>query len=183
MPMLVLGLAALTWIGARWARLQRDGGGAAALARRDLAVGVALAASWLALWGLYAAYYRVPGGSTLTVTRHYAPALGAISLLGAWLVARLPRPARLPPRARPATATATTAIVIAVMLGLGVRSFHEMVASAAPGGGSGTLPAAPGQRATAIKTGSAGRGGGTPHHTESRRGRGGPSRPKSSPGE
>ena len=161
--MLVLGLAALTWIGVRWARLRRDGGGAAPLARRDLAAGVALAASWLAVWGLYAAYYRVPGGSTLTVTRYYAPALGAISLLGAWLVARLPRLVRLPPRARPATAAATTAIVIAVMLGLGVRSFHEMVA---PGGGA--LSAAPGQRATAIKTGSAGRGGGTPHHTESR---------------
>ena len=142
---------------------------------------LALAASWLAVWGLYAAYYRVPGGSTLTVTRYYAPALGAISLLGAWLVARLPRLVRLPPRARPATAAATTAIVIAVMLGLGVRSFHEMVASAAPGGGA--LPAAPGQRPTAIKTGSAGRGGGTRSIPKAAEAAAGPPRPKGSPGE
>ena len=142
--------------------------GTAARASWDLIEGAlavaAFAASWLAVWGLYAACYRVPGGSTLTVTRYYVPALGAISLLGAWLVARLPRLVRLPSRARPATAAATTAIVIAVMLGLGVRSFREMVASAAPGGGA--LPAAPDQRATATNDRHSGARQGTPHHTE-----------------
>ena len=88
--MLVLGLAALTWIGARWARLQRAGGGAAALTRRDLAVGVALAASWLAVWGLHAAYYRVPGGSTLTVTATTSQlwARSRCSVPGSWRASR-----------------------------------------------------------------------------------------------
>ena len=56
MPMLVLGLAALAWIAGRRVALRRAGDERAARARRDLAVGLALAASWFSVWGLYAAY-------------------------------------------------------------------------------------------------------------------------------
>jgi hypothetical protein len=67
MPMLVPGLAALAWIAARRVRLRRAHDERAAHARRDLAVGLALAASWLSVWGLYAAYTwtAVPFASTL----------------------------------------------------------------------------------------------------------------------
>jgi hypothetical protein len=56
MPMLVLGLAGLGGIVLVWLRARRVGGERAATARRDLAVGLALAASWAAIWGLYATY-------------------------------------------------------------------------------------------------------------------------------
>jgi hypothetical protein len=96
MPTLVLGLVALAWIIWRWARLRRTG--AAVTARRDLAVALALAASWFAMWALYATYTwtSAPGASTLQVARFYVPALGAISLLGAWLVTRVPGRASRP---------------------------------------------------------------------------------------
>src|SRR5450755_412668 len=51
MPMLVLGLAALAGIAVAWLRGRRAG---AAAARRDLAVALALAASWAAIWAVYA---------------------------------------------------------------------------------------------------------------------------------
>lgn len=120
MPVLVLGLAAVGWIAGRWVRLRRAGGEQAARAGRDFAVGLALAASWFAGWGLYAAYTwtAVPGLSTLQAARFYVPAIGAISLLGAWLVVRLPR--------RAALAAVTSAAVVAAMFGLGVWSFGNM---------------------------------------------------------
>ena len=46
------------------------------------------------------------------------PALGAISLLGAWLVTRIP--------GRAWVAGLTSATVIAVMFGLGAWSYHAM---------------------------------------------------------
>jgi len=131
MPALVLGLAALAWIiGQRRVRAGPvPGDGLASTARRDLAVGLALAASWLAVWGLYSAYTwtAVPFGTTLQVARFYVPALGAISLLGAWLVTRLPRRESLP-----AVTALVTAAAIAVMFVLGLRAFHEMLASGIP---------------------------------------------------
>jgi hypothetical protein len=125
MPMLVLGLVALAWIIGRWARLRRTW--AAVTARRDLAVALALAASWFAMWGLYAAYTwtSAPGASTLQVARFYVPALGAISLLGAWLVTRLPGR-----ESRPGLAALACTGVVAAMFGLGVTSFHGMLAGA-----------------------------------------------------
>ena len=65
MPMLVLGLAALAWIAGRWVSLRRADDERAAPARRDLAVGLALAASWFSVWGLYAAYLGRPEPSAL----------------------------------------------------------------------------------------------------------------------
>jgi len=61
--------------------------------RWDLAVGLALAASWAAVWILYAAYTwtAFPGLSALASVRFYVPAMAAIALLGAWLITRLPR--------------------------------------------------------------------------------------------
>jgi hypothetical protein len=114
MPMLVPGLAALAWIAVRLRRADDERAGHA---RRDLAVGLALAASWLSVWGLYAAYTWTanPFGSTLQFARFYVPAIGAISLLGSWLVTRLPRRASL--------AAVASAALTAAMFGLGAWSF------------------------------------------------------------
>ncbi len=122
MPMLVLGLAALAWIIVRGLVLRRADGQAGAVARRDLWVSLALAASWLAVWGLYSAYFWTndPSEDTLQTARFYVPAIGAISLLGAWLVTRIPGCAWL--------AGLTSAAVVAAMFGLGAWSFHAMVA-------------------------------------------------------
>src|SRR6185437_10757772 len=120
MPMLVLGLAALAWIITRAVTLKRAG--AESLARRDLWAALALAASWLAVWGVYSAYYWTndPSGDTLQTVRFYVPAIGAISLLGAWLVTRIP--------GRAWSAGLTTAAVVTAMFVLGAWSFHAMVA-------------------------------------------------------
>jgi hypothetical protein len=120
MPMLVLGLVALVWIIVRWVVLRRVGGQAGMVVRRDLGVGLAVAASWFAIWGLYSAYTWTtdPTAVTLQEVRFYVPVIGAISLLGAWLVTRIPGQAWL--------AGLTTVAVVAVMFGLGVSSFHDM---------------------------------------------------------
>jgi hypothetical protein len=120
MPMLVLGLAALAGIAAAWLRGRRAGGQQAAAARRDLAVALALAASWAAVWALYATYTwtAAAGLSTLQAARFYVPALGPISLLGAWLLVRVPR--------RQPLAAITTLVVAGVLFGLGSRAFHNM---------------------------------------------------------
>jgi hypothetical protein len=120
MPMLVLGLAALAWIIARAVTLRRAG--AESSARRDLWVGLALAASWLAIWGVYSAYYWTndPSEDTLQTVRFYVPAIGMISLLGAWLVTRIP--------GRVWLASLMSAAVVAAMFVLGAWSFHAMVA-------------------------------------------------------
>jgi hypothetical protein len=116
-PMLVLGLAAMTWIVVRGLPLRRAG----AAARRDLWVGLALAAWWLTLWGLYSAYYWTNDSSedTLQTVRFYVPAIGAVSLLGAWLVTRVP--------GRPWLAGVTVVVVVAALFGAGAWSFHAMV--------------------------------------------------------
>jgi hypothetical protein len=123
MPMLVLGLIALVWIIVRWLVLRRVDGEAGALARRDLWVGAALAASWFAIWGLYSAYTWTtdPTSVTVQVVRFYVPAIGAIALLGAWLVTRIP--------GREWRAGLTSAAVITAMFGLGVWSFYAMYAA------------------------------------------------------
>jgi hypothetical protein len=63
------------WIAARRVRLRRADEERAAPARRDLAVGLALAASWFSVWGLYAAYTWTgsPFGTTLQFARFYVP--------------------------------------------------------------------------------------------------------------
>ena len=123
MPMLALGLIALAWIVVRRLALRGVDGDAGAVARRDLWVGAALAASWFAIWGLYSAYTWTtdPTSVTAQVVRFYVPALGAIALLGAWLVTRIP--------GREWRAGLTSAAVITAMFGLGVWSFYAMYAA------------------------------------------------------
>jgi hypothetical protein len=124
MPFLVLGLVALAWIIGRRLVLRRVGGQAAAAARRDLWVGLALAASWFTLWGLYSTYtWTADDSTTVTVqaVRFYVPAIGAIALLGAWIVTRIP--------GRVWLAALTSAAVITVLFGLGVWSFYAMYAA------------------------------------------------------
>ena len=88
--MLVLALIALAWILVRRLMLVRGEPGGEA--RRDLWVAIALAASWFAIWGLYATYTWTtdPTNGSVSDVRFYVPALGPIALLGAWLVTRLP---------------------------------------------------------------------------------------------
>jgi len=130
MPMLVLGLAALAWIIVRRVALRHADGQAGVTARRDLWVGLAVAASWFAVWALYFAYYWTndPTENTLQTARFYVPAIGAISLLGAWLVTRN--------RGRAWLAGVTSVVVITVIFLLGAWSFHLMLAAQQAGRGS-----------------------------------------------
>ena len=123
MPMLVLGLIALAWIIVRWLVLRRADGEAGAVARRDLWVGLSVAASWFAIWALYSAYAWTtdPTSVTVQVVRFYVPAIGAIALLGAWLVTRVP--------GRAWRAGLTSTAVITALFGLGVWSFYAMYAA------------------------------------------------------
>jgi hypothetical protein len=95
------------------------------------------------VWGLYAAYTwtTYPFFNTLQVVRFYVPAIGAISLLAAWLVVRLPRRVPLAAVARAAVASAA---VVVVLFGLGVWSFSIMRTTPLPG--QVRLPAATASR-------------------------------------
>jgi hypothetical protein len=119
MPILALSLTALVWIILRLV----TGGHADAEARRDLWVSIAVAASWLAIWGLYSTYTWTtdPTNGSVSDVRFYVPALGAIALLGAWLVTRL--------SCRTWLAGVTTTATITTLFGLGVWAFHAMYAA------------------------------------------------------
>jgi hypothetical protein len=120
MPVVVLALVALAWMVVRGSMLRKADG---EVARRDLSVGVALAVSWFAMWGLYSAYTWTtdPTGVTVQLVRFYVPALGAIALLGAWLVTRVPGRAWIPGLVAAAVTTG--------LFGLGVWAFHAMYAA------------------------------------------------------
>jgi hypothetical protein len=119
-PMLVLGLAAQVWIIMRWVSLRHADGDPGTAARRDFCVGIALAVSWCSVWGLYAAYNWTAqrGLNTLQAVRFYVPAIGAISLLGAWLVTRVPR--------RVSLAAVTLVVVVTAMFVTGIWSYNDM---------------------------------------------------------
>ena len=137
MPMLLLALISLGWIGVNaWrarAALLRDDETAAE--RRDVVVAVALAAGWAALWALYLCYtwtvHQAQGGASIHVIRFYLPALGAIALLGAWFLQRLPKWASL--------------VIVAALAGYGVEVFHSIASGGlggpgGPGGPGGHFP-------------------------------------------
>src|SRR5207237_8744628 len=79
--------------------------------------------SCVAIWVLYSAYPWTadPTSVAVQVVVFYVPAIGAISLLGAWLVTRIP--------GRAWRAGLTSAAVITAMFGLGVWSFYAMYAA------------------------------------------------------
>jgi hypothetical protein len=133
MPMLVLGLLALAAIAAGWVRWGHDPGLPGGRARRDLAVGLGLGASWAGMWGLYAAYTwtaRAGGaGPSLPVIRFYLPAAGAIALLAAWPVVHGAR--WLAARVR-WTGLAVPVLALAALFGLGIWSFTSMTSWAGP---------------------------------------------------
>jgi hypothetical protein len=98
MPMLVLAVASIAWIGIRFARTSALDSRVAARvrARVDATVALVLTFGWLSVWGLYAAYTWTVGqtigpGNPVHVVRFYLPALGLIALLAAWLLKQLPR--------------------------------------------------------------------------------------------
>jgi hypothetical protein len=125
MPMLVIGLAGLAGIVVAWLRGRRAGGEQAMIARRDAAVAVALAACWASVWILYATYTwtAAPQLSTLQAARFYVPALAAMSLLGAWLLARVPLVLVL---RRVPLAAVTTLAVVAALFTAGNWAFSDM---------------------------------------------------------
>jgi hypothetical protein len=133
-PVLALGLASLGLITGRWVRLRRADGEQAVVARRDFALGAALAASWLCVWALYAAYTWTarPGIGTWQTSRFYLPATGAIALLGAWLIVRAPSLVRLPGRASPAASAVPAVAVVVMLFAFGAWSFHDMVNPISP---------------------------------------------------
>ncbi len=151
-PALWLALAGLAWIVGRSIRLRLTAPKdevrpSRAVAHRDLAVAAALAAAWAANWSLYFLYHwtaqmgsgggsmggsgGAPAGSgAVHLVRFFVPAIAPIALLGAWLLARLPR--------------WVAAAAVAAFFGLGLWSFTDMAASEArggmPGGGPGGMP-------------------------------------------
>ena len=129
MPMVVLALGALVWLGVRAAGSRRRGTAPEVQTRyrRDAVIGAFLAAGWIGIWGLYAPYdwtVRMGSGpgSDIHLIRFYLPALGLISLLGASLLAQLPR--WLP------------VVLLGVVIGLGARSYPQLVTGALAGPGA-----------------------------------------------
>jgi hypothetical protein len=133
LPMMVLALGALGWLAVRAVASRQRGiePERRTRYRRDVVVGACLATGWMGVWGLYAAYdwtartASMPG-SGIHVVRFYLPALGLISLLGAWLLAQLPR--WLP------------VVILIVLIGLGAKSYPDLVAGGFAGPGMGGLP-------------------------------------------
>jgi hypothetical protein len=120
MPMLIPALAALAWIIVRRLTMRQTTGESIASARRDMWVAFALAGPWFALWGLYATYTWTtdPTSVTVQVIRFYVPAIGSMSLLGAWLLTRIPD--------KPHLRAATEIAAICALFALGVWTFHTM---------------------------------------------------------
>jgi hypothetical protein len=135
MPLSLLALGALGWMALRAMASRRRGieSERRASYRRDAVAGAVLATGWVGIWGLYFAYDWTAGmasgpGSDIHLIRFYLPPLGLISLLGAWLLAQLPR--WLP------------VVILVVLIALGARSYPSLVAGGFAGpppglGGSG----------------------------------------------
>jgi hypothetical protein len=121
MPVMLLAAVAMIWIIGQALVVRHTGDGSSTPgAHRDLFVGLAVGASWAALWGLYSTYTWTTDPTNFAVqdVRFYLPGVGGIALLGAWLITRLP--SRAWHRALPAAATVSCLFV------LGVWAFHAM---------------------------------------------------------
>ena len=127
MPMLVPALGTLGWTAVRLARSGRADLDSAtrSLHRRDAAVVAALAAGWVGIYALYAAYtwttrQAASPGSAVHVIRFYVPALAAVALLAAWLVQQFPR--------------WVPVVVLAGAVILGAGSYSGLAKGGGPGG-------------------------------------------------
>jgi hypothetical protein len=140
-PVYVVAALAVVSIGVNFARTRRSPDATRDAARRDLVVGAVLAASWLAMWVLYFNYTWTAdmsggpgggggGGGTVHLIRFYLPALGALALLAAWLLIRLPR--------------VLTGTIVATLVLTALLSFHSMAGGGMVGGGG--LPGSNGGR-------------------------------------
>ena len=123
MPMLGLGAVSMLWIVVRWGSVRRASGPTSAAARRDLCVGLALAATWLAIWALYSTYTWTtdPTSVTVQVVRFYLPSLGPIAILGAWLATRVP--------GREWLTGLITVAAVTLLFAQGTQAFHSMYAA------------------------------------------------------
>ncbi len=133
-PMVVLALAALIWMLGRFARRRNDPSvELSGIVRRDAALGLAMAAAWFGLWGMYLAYdwtARMGAGDRsggLHLIRFYLPALGVIAVLATWLVKQLPG--------------WVAPVSVVGLFALGILTF-QLLAADGPGGPSG--PGGPG---------------------------------------
>ena len=119
MPVAALALIAVAWVIARKLAAVRPAAERDQQQGRDLAVAVALGGSWVAIWALYSAYTWTtdPTNAAVSDVRFYVPAIGLISILGAWLVTRV---------RRPAWRVGAIAAVTAILFAQGVSSFHAM---------------------------------------------------------
>jgi hypothetical protein len=132
MPVFLLGLAGLILIIVRRVRLRRDHAGEGGDARRDFAIGLAVAAPWLALWALYATYTWTaqPGIGAWQSARFYLPAIGPITLLASWLLVRVPHLTRWPGRTWRAAVPA--AVVLVAFFALATWTFRGQASPASP---------------------------------------------------
>jgi len=132
MPVCLLGLAGLILIIVRRVRLRRDDSGQGGDARRDFAIGLTVAAPWLTLWALYAAYTWTaqPGIGAWQSARFYLPAIGPITLLASWLLVRVPQLTRWPGRTWAAALPA--AVVLVTFFALATLTFRGQANPASP---------------------------------------------------
>jgi len=129
MPMMVLAVISVVWIGIAAVRA-RGAQGPQSTAKRDLAVAAGLTAVWLGVFGLYFCYdwtarmgMEASSWGEVHVIRFYVPAIGALALLGAWLLVKMP--------------LKLAGLVVVGLMTLGLFSFHAMATSAMPGGPGG----------------------------------------------
>lgn len=150
MPAWVLAAVALGWVLVRWLRgrtlerrdaVEHDaveceaverGAVEQGVARRDVAVALALALAWLAPWAWYFAYTWTAqmggGGDPVHLIRFYLPAIGPVAMLGAWALSRWH--------------TGLALVLLSVVVVMALLSFHEMAGGAGAGASPGSLPGA-----------------------------------------
>ena len=140
MPLLVLASVAVVWCAVRVIQAVRNVVEPDVRARwlRDGWICAALAAGWLGLWALYAAYDWTArmavndGGGSVHLIRFYLPSLGPIALLATWFVMQIPR--------------WIAPVVVVGLFVAGVLSFQTLSVDGPgrPGGPGGPPPGLPG---------------------------------------